>query len=91
MIGEVEHDSKLAGHMGQDKTMEIIKRNVFWPEMDKYIEDFARRCESCQYSKAPRHARYSLLSTLELVYIPMQSISIDFIVDLPKSNWHTQI
>jgi hypothetical protein len=29
MICEVEHDSKVAGHMGQDKMMEIIKRNFF--------------------------------------------------------------
>jgi hypothetical protein len=27
MICEVEYDSKVADHMGQDKTMEIIKRN----------------------------------------------------------------
>ena len=91
MICEVEHDSKVAGHMGQDKTIEIIKRNFFWPGMDKFIEDLVRSCESCQRSKAPRHARYGLLSPLELAYAPWQSISMDFIVDLPKSNGHTQI
>jgi hypothetical protein len=36
---KVEHNSKLTSHMGQDKTIEIIKRNCFWPGMDKYIED----------------------------------------------------
>jgi hypothetical protein len=35
--------------------------------------------------------RYSLLSLLELAYTPWQSISMDFIVDLLKSNRHTQI
>jgi hypothetical protein len=59
--------------------------------MDKYIEDFARSCESCQCTKAPRYARYDVLSPLELAYVPWQRISIDFIVDLPKSNGHTQI
>jgi hypothetical protein len=59
--------------------------------MDKYIEYFVRSCESCQYNKVPRHACYSLLSLLELAYASWQSISMDFIVDLPKSNGHTQI
>jgi hypothetical protein len=55
MICEVEHHSKVASHMGQDKTMEIIKHNFFWLGMDKYIEDCVSSCESCQHSKAPRH------------------------------------
>jgi hypothetical protein len=91
IICEVEHDSKVTGYMGHDKTIEIIKCNFFWPEMKKYIEDFVRSCESCQCSKALRHTYYSLLSLLELAYAPWQSISIDFIVDLPKLNGHTQI
>jgi hypothetical protein len=54
MICEVEHDFMVAGNMGQDKVMEIIKGNFFWPGVGKYIEDFVRSCESCQPSKAPR-------------------------------------
>jgi hypothetical protein len=56
-----------------------------------YIEDFVRSCESCQHSKVLGHRRYSLLSPLELAYALWQSISMDFILDLPKSNRHTQI
>jgi hypothetical protein len=87
MICKVEHDSKDAGHMGQDTTIEIIKCNFFWPGMDKYIEDFDRSYNSCQSSKAPKHACYGLLSPLELAYVPWQTISIDFIVDLSKLKW----
>jgi hypothetical protein len=70
MICEVEHDSKVASHIGQDKTIEIIKRDFFWPGIDKYIEDLVCSYESYQHSKAPRHMCYSLLSLLELVYAP---------------------
>jgi hypothetical protein len=45
-IGEVEHNPKVASHMGEDKTIEIINGNVFWPGMDKHIEEFVRSCES---------------------------------------------
>ena len=28
-----EHDSRVAGHFGQDKTIELVKRNFWWPTM----------------------------------------------------------
>jgi hypothetical protein len=34
---ESEHDSKVAGHMGQDKTKELIRRNFWWPKMNEDI------------------------------------------------------
>jgi len=34
-ILESEHDTKVAGHMGQDKTIELIRRNFWWPKMDE--------------------------------------------------------
>jgi hypothetical protein len=70
MIYKVEHDSKVAGYIGQDKMMQIIKCNFFWRGINKYIEDLVRSCESCQRSKAPRHVSYSLPSALELAYAP---------------------
>jgi len=30
-IMESEHNTKVAGHMGQDKTIELIRRNFWWP------------------------------------------------------------
>jgi hypothetical protein len=90
-IMESEHDTKVAGHMGQDKTVEIIKRNFYWPSMVKDIEDFVRSCETCQRTKTPRHARYGLLHPLELAFTPWESISMDFITELPISNGCTQI
>ena len=35
---EAEHDSQVAGHMGMDKTMEMVDRNFYWPEIDKNID-----------------------------------------------------
>jgi hypothetical protein len=91
MICEIEHDSKVASHKGQNKTIKIIKHNFFWLGIDKYIEDFVRSCESYQYRKALKYVCYGLVSLLELAYAPWLSVSIDFIVDLLKSNGNTQI
>src|SRR5882672_1292163 len=32
-ILDTEHDSEVAGHMGMDKTGELIKHNCYWPGM----------------------------------------------------------
>jgi hypothetical protein len=79
-ILEAEHDSTVAGHMGQDKTIELVGRNFFWPEMEKFIEDYIRSCPHCQKNKAACHASYGLLQPLKLAYRPWDSISMDFII-----------
>jgi hypothetical protein len=88
---ESEHDTKAAGHMGQDKTIELIRRNFWWPKMDEQIIDFVRSCSNCQQDKAARHQPYGLLHPLELPYAPWQSIAMDFITDLPLSEGCDQL
>jgi hypothetical protein len=85
-ISEADHDTKVAGHMGQDKTIELVRRNFFWPELEKFIEDYVCSCPECQKTKAARHARYRHLQPLELAYRPWDSISMDFIIELPVSD-----
>ena len=86
-----EHDTLVAGHMGQDKTVELVRRNFFWPQMDSWIRDYVGSCDECQKNKASRHARYGLLQPLEVPYAPWDSISMDFITDLPLSDGHDSL
>jgi len=85
-ILESEHDSKVAGHMGQDKTIELVRRNFWWPMMEERIIDFVRSCPECQWNKATWHQPYGLSSPLELPYAPWQSIAMDFITELSLSE-----
>jgi hypothetical protein len=71
MICKVEDDSKVASHIGQDKTIEIIKHNFVWLGLDKDIKQFVCSCESCQHNKVPRYLCYGLLSPLESAYVLM--------------------
>src|SRR5204862_7552038 len=81
-----EHDSKVAGHFGQDKTIELIRRNFWWPHMDEEIIEYVRTCPECQKNKSRRHRPYGMLQPLELSYAPWKSIAMDFITDLPLSG-----
>lgn len=90
-IAENDHDSKIAGHMGQDKTLEMIKRNFYWPNMDDWIIDYVSSCDNCQRNKALKHKRFGFLQPLEVAFAPWQSISMDFITDLPDSEGYVSI
>jgi len=90
-ILESEHDSKIAGRMGQDKTIELIRRNFWWPGMDKRIIDYVRSCPERQKNKATRHHPYRLSSPLEHPFAPWQSIAMDFITELPKPEGCDQL
>jgi len=86
-----EHVTKVTGHMGQDKTIELIHRNFWRPKMDEHIIDFVCSCPECQKNKAACHQPYGLLNPLELAYAPWQSIAMDFITDLPSSDGCDQL
>ena len=81
-----EHDTIVAGHMGMDKTLEMINRNFYWPKMAEDIEDYVRSCNDCPRNKASCHKRYGTLHPLELSYSPWDLISMDFITHLPVSE-----
>jgi hypothetical protein len=55
-ILDAEYVSKVAGHMVQNKTIELVRQNCFWPEMDKFIKDYVRSCPEFQKNNSARHA-----------------------------------
>jgi len=84
-------NSKVAGHFGQEKTLELVTKNFHWEKLSKWINDDVRLCNKCQYNKSLRHVKYGLLQPLEVPYAAWTSISVDFITQLPKSQGQTQI
>jgi len=88
---ESNHDSRVAGHFGQFKTLERLRQNFFWSRMDDDVKDYVRSCDVCQRDKASRRKKYGLLQPLEVPHQPWRSISMDFITGLPESNGFTQI
>jgi hypothetical protein len=86
-----EYDSQVAGHMGQDKMMELIRRNFWWVRMNEDIVKYIQAWVECQRNKSARHKPYGLLQPLELAYAPWQSIVMDLITDRPLSDGCDQL
>jgi hypothetical protein len=79
-IFEAKHNLQVAGHIGLDKTIELIRGNCFYPEMEKFIKDYVRSCPECQKNTAASHAHYGVLQPLELachprIQFPLTSLS----------------
>ena len=46
------HDHPLAGHPGQMKTLELLRRDYFWPKMREDVITFVKSCITCGRAKA---------------------------------------
>src|SRR5258705_4652261 len=85
------HDHPTAGHFRETKTMELIHHNYHWPGLRCMVGDYIRSCTSCVHTKAPCHKPYGLLKQLPIPSQPWESISMDFIEQLPMSEGFTAI
>ena len=85
------HDSKVAGHFGQTRTLLRLRENFYWKGMDEEVRTYVRECDTCQRDKTIQHKKFGLLQPLEIPDRPWQSISMDFIIGLPNSDGNTQI
>jgi len=83
---ELHHDFLSAGHFGVSKTVDMIKRAFYWPSMYSDVYKFVRSCPICCKSKVPKHKPYGLLIPLSTSARAWSDISVDFIVELPRSR-----
>ena len=85
-ILQLKHDHETAGHPGFRKTLDLVKREFYWPGLRNYVSDYCRTCDNCSRNKAAHHKPYGLLKQLPIPERPWESISVDFIVELPPSS-----
>jgi hypothetical protein len=85
------HDSRTAGHAGRWKTLELVSRNYWWPQLSRYVGRYVSTCDLCLRTKAPRHHPVGELHPLPIPPTPWDTISVDFIVELPESSGHDAV
>ena len=80
------HDRPLHRHPGQDKTLEKIQRNYHFNRMKCKVTEFIRNCEQCMKNKPSRHKPYGQAQQIDLPKALWETITMDFVVKLPKST-----
>ena len=80
------HDTKVAGHPGRWKTLELVFRDYWWPQMSRYIGQYVGTCDLCLRTKPIRQALVGGLHSLQIPDSRWDTLSVDFIVELPLSS-----
>jgi hypothetical protein len=79
------HDSKYCIHPGSTKTYANLKKIFWWRNMKADIAGHVAQCDICNRVKAEHHKPVGLLKTLDVSVWKWESISMDFIVGLPRT------
>jgi len=85
------HDTKVAGHPGCFKTLELISRNYWWPNMSRYVGMYVSHCDLCLRTKIQRRLPTGELQPLPIPEERWDIISVDFISELPESGGYDSV
>jgi hypothetical protein len=86
MILHETHDSIIGGHVGMNKTLELVQRKYYWPKMYKYISSYINSCDKCQSNKSSNQSSSGLLQPLSIPSQRWEQITMDFIGPLPLTK-----
>jgi len=76
------HDCRIAGHQGRDRTYMKLSKHFYWPKMGLSVKQFVKSCDRCQRVKGGQ-SKTGLLQSLPVPKRPWSDISMDFIMGLP--------
>jgi len=85
------HDTKVAGHPGCWKTLELVSRDYWWPQMSRYIRQYVGTCDLCLRTKPIRQAPVGELHPLQIPDSRWDTLSVDFVVELPLSSGYDAV
>jgi hypothetical protein len=90
---KAHHDLPIHGHPGISKTIQIVERNYWWPQMRKDITDYIQGCADCQRHKVNNRPTKAPLRPIypKPEAMPFETIALDFITKLPVSQGYDSI
>ena len=82
-VFKLTHDEM--GHPDYAKTYEKLTSSLFIYNMVIKLHEYIRHCPHCQMNQTPRHRPYGSLQSIYTPARPFHTITIDFILTLPKA------
>ena len=78
------------GYPGQWKTLKLITQEYWWPGITEFVKAYIKGCTTCQTTKIWPPVKVPLQPN-EISQWIWETITIDFITDLPISNGYNSI
>ena len=78
------HAGDLPGHFGNEKTIKAVECRFYWPSLKRDVAKYVGRYHICQLSKQQKQ-NTGLYTPLPVPNCPWQDVSMDFVLDLPKT------
>ena len=88
-VVRLNHDDPLAGHFKFAHTLILIQRKYYWPGINKDNKSYVNTCDICHRIKPVRHKPYGKLSALPPPRAPFTDLIMDFITDMPPSEFYS--
>jgi len=85
------HDTKVARYPGCWKTLELVSRDYWWPQMSRYIGQYVSICDLCLRTKLTKQALVGELHPLQILDSQWDTLSVDCVVELPSSSGHDAV
>ena len=85
-ILQENHEPVDIGHSEQQRMMELIKQNYWWPGIKMDVKKYVQGCFKCQQNKVQHMKKAGELHPLKTPKGLWKEISINIIEPLPKSN-----
>ena len=80
---QLHHDVLVAGHRGRWKTVELVMRNYWWPEVTRDVRKYVEGCDLCQRMKNRMEELVGKLKLSEVLKKMWTHLMVDFITKLP--------
>ncbi len=87
-IMSLYHDSRVVGHPGRAKTLELILRDYWWPQMARHVGLYTRTCETFLQNKVIRRRPIGKFNPMPTPEGQWETMSMDFIIELPDPDAH---
>jgi hypothetical protein len=85
VLGEV-HKKEYSGHPGYQKTITTLRKLFYWPNMKGKTIEYLARCQDCHQVKAEHQHPAVLLQPLPVLEWKWETIPLDFITSLRKTQ-----
>ena len=85
------HDTPVAEHPEKAKTYELLIHNYYWPNMQRFVDQYVWNCHTCTRTKTPRHVKFKVLWLLSVPQHCWKDMIMNFIVSLSLVNGYDSV